>query len=205
LLTAALAARANHAQWPAGQPFVRGFSARYGPVAFNPSPAVRRFRPVYDASGDVVPTSYGAETGMIALAETVLRRAPSSGGILHRVELRGLGLAKVSFPHDLDLLQLNGAGLRKLGLTRGQLIDTGASAYPDTAAVAQTLYDANPTAHGIVWTSHQADDGDAFILWGTRLDPAAATILEGPVLLDDAHGLALVQTACERFGVLLVA
>jgi hypothetical protein len=62
-----------------------------------------------------------------------------------------------------------------------------------------------PTAHGIVWTSHQADHGAAFILWGTRLNPAAATILEGPVLLDDAHGLALVQTACERFGLLLVA
>jgi hypothetical protein len=56
-----------------------------------------------------------------------------------------------------------------------------------------------------VWTSHQADDGDAFILWSTRLVPSDATILEGPVLLDDPHGLVLVQAACEQFGVLLVS
>lgn len=182
---------------------MRGFTAARGPLAFNASAAVRRFRPVYDA-GAVVPTAYGAETGTIALAETVLRRGAPIGGVLHLYELRGLGLAKVGYPHDLDLLQLNGAGLRKLGLTRAQVIDTEPSAYPDTAAVAQVLYDANPDAHGIVWTSRQADDGRAFILWATRLD-AAATILEGPVRLDDAQGLALVRAACERFGVLLVA
>jgi hypothetical protein len=199
-----LAAQANRVSWAAGQPFVRGFSARYGPIAFNPSPAVRRFRPVID-TGDVVPTSYGAETGTLALAETVLRRAATAGGVLHRTEVRGLGLVKVSFPYDLDLIQLNGAGLRKLGLTRAQVIDTGTDAYPATAAVAQALYDANPSTHGIVWTSHQADDGDAFILWGTRLVPSDATILEGPVLLDDPHGLVLVQAACEQFGVLLVS
>jgi hypothetical protein len=179
LLDAALAAKANHVRWPAGAPFVRGFSTAHQPLAFNPSAVMRRFRPVYD-SGAVVPSAYGAETGTIALAETVLRRAAPVGGVLHLHELRGLGLVKVSFPHDLDLLQLDGAG-------------------------AQALHDANRPAHGIVWTSHQADDGDAFILWGTRLDPIAATILEGPIRLDEPQGLALVQATCERLGVLLVA
>jgi hypothetical protein len=204
LLDRSLAAQANHVCRRAGEPFVRGFSAGYGPLAFNSSPVSRRFRPITDG-GAVVPTAYGAETGLIALAETVLRRAATIGGVLHVAELRGLGLVKTSFPHDLDLVQLNGAGLRKLRLTRAQVIDTGPDADPGTAQVAQALYDANPSAHGIVWTSHQADDGDAFILWGTRLDPAAANILEGPTLLDDPHGLALVQAACERLGVLLVA
>lgn len=203
MLTAALAQRANHVAWPVHQPFVRGFTASYGPLAFNPSPVVRRFRPVYN-SGAVVATAYGAETGTIALAETVLRRAATTGGVLHLTELNGLGLVKVSFPHPLDLIQLNGLGLRKLRLTRGEVIDTGPGGYPDTAQLAQVLYDEHPDAHGIVWTSHQADDGDAFILWGNRLDPAAATILEGPLALTDPHGLALVVAACEQLGIVLV-
>jgi RES domain len=180
---------------------VRGYSTRYGPLAFNPSSVERRFRPVYDA-GHVVPTAYGAESVTIALAETVLRRAVP-GGVLHMTELDGLGLVQVSFPHDLDLIQLNGLGLRKLRLSRAEVIDTGPDAYPDTAQVAQALYDAHPAAHGILWTSHQADDGDAFLLWGTRLDGAAATILDGPLLLSDPRGLARVAAACEQIDMLL--
>jgi hypothetical protein len=164
---------------------------------------MRRFRPIYDG-GAVVPTAYGAETGIIALAETVLRRTASGGDqVLHVTELSGLGLVKVRFPHDLELVQLNGLGLRKLRLSRGEVIDTGPAAYSATTQIAQALYDAHPSAHGIVWTSHQADDGDAFILWGTRLDPNAATVLEGPVALTDPHGLRLVWAACESSGVLL--
>ena len=204
MLDATLAAQANHVQWPARRPFVRGHRTGHGALAVNASPTVRRFRPVID-SGAVVPTAYGAETGTIALAETVLRRAAASTGILHHVELRGLSLAKVSFQHDLDLIQLNGIGLRKLGLTRERVIDTGPSAYPDTAKLAQVLYDANPGAQGIVWPSRQSDDGDAFILWGTRLDPSGASALEGPLALDEAQGLQLVQRTCERLGVLLLA
>jgi hypothetical protein len=76
---------------------------------------------------------------------------------------------------------------------------------PDQALTRSTArpYDTNPNAHGIVWTSHRADDGDAFVLWGTRLDPAAATIFEGPVTLTDPHGLALLAAACEQLDVLL--
>jgi hypothetical protein len=204
LLDRSLAAQANHVTWPASRPFIRAFSVAYGPTAFNPTSTVRRFRPVRDR-GQVVPTAYGAETGLIALAETVLRRTPTEGGVLHRHELRGLGLVKVRFPHDLNLIQLNGAGLRKLHLKRTDVIDTDTTAYPQTAQVAQTLYDTNTTAHGIVWTSNQSDDGDAFILWGSRLDPTATDILEGPILLDSPPGITIMQAACEQFAVLLAA
>jgi RES domain len=196
VLDAALAAQANHVRWPAGRPFVRGHGTHHGALALNSTPTVRRFRPITDA-GAVVPTAYGAETGTIALAETVLRRAAASTGVLHHVEVRGLSLAKVSFRHDLDLIQLNGLGLRKLGLTRDEVIDT--------ANLAQVLYDANPDAQGIVWTSRQSDDGDAFILWGTRLDTSDASVLEGPLALDEVQGFQLVQRTCEQLGVLLVA
>lgn len=203
MLDARLAARARLVTWPAGEPFVRGFSLAYGPLGFNPLATSRRFRPVYD-TGVVVPTAYGAKSEDIALAETVLRRTATVGDrVLHVTELSGLGLVVVRFRHDLELVQLNGLGLRKLKLSRADMIDTGAEAYPLTAEVAQILYDAQPSAHGIIWTSHQCDDGPAFILWGTRLDPGAAEILSGPVALSSAPGIRLVARAAEACGVLL--
>lgn len=202
MIDAAQAAKANHVTWDAHRPFVRGYSTGFPVKAFNPSPVVRRFRPVRDG-GAVVATTYGAETGLIALAETVLRRAATRGSVIHRVELKGLGLVKASFPHDLDLIQLNGLGLRRLKLHRRQVIDSGPASYPATAELAQALYDAHPGAHGLVWTSRQSDDGDAFILWETRLDPDAMDILEGPIELDSAPGVLLVQQACEQLGIVL--
>jgi hypothetical protein len=64
---------------------------------------------------------------------------------------------------------------------------------------------ANAGAHGIAWTSHQADTGDASILWASRLDPLSVAVLEGPVRIDEPPAGTLAQRACERLGVLLVA
>ena len=204
----AKAASANEIPWRAKEPLIRCYNTGSGPRSFNPSDASMRFRPVYETSAAermVVPTAYGAEDGMIALAETVLREAATSGGVLPVARLRDVSIAKLAYPEDLELVQLNGPGLRKLGLTRSQVIDSGPEAYPDTAELAQLLYDTHPAAQGIVWTSHQADHGDAVILWETRVDPKELAVQEGPYALDDAPGLKLVARACERLGVLLVA
>ncbi len=196
---------ANLIPWAAGRPLVRVYNAGHGgPTAFTASPDAMRFRPVYERSGAVVPTGYGGKDGMVALAETVLREADVSGDrVLPAVRLRGLRIAKLAYPDDISLCQLNGPGLRKLGLTRAQVIDTGPSAYPDTMKIAQSLYDGQPEAHGIVWTSRQSDHGEAMILWGTRVESARLELVEGPYPLDDGQGLALVRLACEQFGVLL--
>lgn len=203
MITSTRAESANLVIWPAGRPFVRCYDAAYGATSFNPSPVSMRFRPIYDGGG-VVATAYAGEDGMIALAESVLREAAvGADAVLPVARLRGIEIATMTYAFDLTLVQLHGPGLRKVGLTRAEIIDTGPSAYPATAEVAQILYDAQHGAQGIVWTSHQSDHGDAAILWGTRQDAAALALREGPIALDSAHGLKLVQAACERLGVLL--
>lgn len=203
MIDARLAEQARIVLWPAGAPFARAFTLSSGPLGFNATATPARFRPVYDA-GSVVPTAYGGQTEAIALAETVLRRAAGVGDrVLHVGELAGLGLVALRVRHDLMLVQLNGLGLRKLKLRRSDWIDTGPRAYPETAALAQQLYDAHPDVHGIVWTSHQCDDGYAFMLWGTRLDAGATETLGGPVALSSSPGVTLVAGVAEACGVLL--
>jgi hypothetical protein len=203
VITSVAAESANLVIWPAGRPLVRCDNAVHGATSFNPSPVSMRFRPIYD-DGEVVATAYAGEDGMIALAESVLREAAlGADAVLPVARLRGIEIVTMTYAFDLALVQLNGPGVRKVGLRRADIVDTGPNAYPGTAQVAQILYDAQEGAQGIVWTSHQADHGDAAILWGTRLNSAELALREGPVALDSPHGLKLVQAACERLGVLL--
>jgi hypothetical protein len=76
----AAAAAANLVIWPAGRSFVRCYDATYAPLSLNPTPVSMRFRPVFDPGGDVVPTAYGGEDGMIALAETAGNRLDVTPG-----------------------------------------------------------------------------------------------------------------------------
>lgn len=204
MVSADTARQANHVTWPAGKPFYRAYTRCYGEEAFNPSPASGRFRPIRD-HGAVVPTAYGAQTKEIALAESILRRqAVGPGSLLPRVKIEKYGLVKLAYPRPLELIQLNGLGLRKLDLDRARVIDTDESAYPATAKLAQVLYDTHPRAHGLLWTSGQSDDGPAFILWGTRLDPADAQIVEGGYALTSSKGLHIVQRVARQLGVVYV-
>jgi hypothetical protein len=200
--------RANVVVWPAGRPLVRCYTASYGPLSFNPTSGSARFRPTYEtdtATGSriVTPTAYVGEDAEIALAETVLREA-TPGGVLPAARLDGVAIAAITSGVDLPLLQLNGYGLRKLGLNRADVIDTGSYAYPEIARIAQALQDAHLHAAGIVWTSHQADHGDAAILWETLLDTSDLSVIDGPLALDGPIGIALVRNACQALDVTFV-
>lgn len=205
MIDAAAAADANLVQWGAGRQLVRCFNAQRGPVSFNPTDGSMRFRPIY-GHGAVVPTAYIGEDRLIALAETVLREsAIGADAVLPVARLRGLALVDLVYADELQLVQLNGLGLRKLKLSRGAVIDTGPDRYEATADLAQVLYDHQPDAQGIVWTSHQADHGDAAILWQTRLDSNRLEPASDAVELDSWPGIGIVRDACERCGVLLEA
>lgn len=62
--------------WQAEQPIVRCHSVQMGAAEFNTTSASRRFRPVQDSSGSIVPTIYGADSAAGALSETVFHDVP---------------------------------------------------------------------------------------------------------------------------------
>lgn len=204
MISDAAAATATTVTWPAGRPMWRVYDATYGPTGFNPSSKSARFRPISDA-GAVVPTAYGGEDATIALTESVLRDEdfPGPSPVLFAVQLARYAIAVIVCQQDLTLVRLNGTGLRRLRLDRGQVIDTDKSAYPATAALAQQLYDHRPVAQGLLWTSRQSDHGDAVILWETRMGTARFDVVEGPYALGRGHGLRLVREVAEECGVLV--
>ena len=155
--------------WRAGRRLFRVHSRDLPCDAFNPGYGRGRFHPINDRNGDPIPTLYAAEEIDGALSETVFRNVTSAGGHAHRTDLELLVLSRLLVAQDLKLVDLTGLALRRLGLTRSQLIDAPPRQYAYTRRWAETLHRASPDAHGLIWVSRQFDRSMALLLFGDRV------------------------------------
>lgn len=107
--------------------------------------------------------------------ETVFHEAPapSARAILTQraIEAKRWTITGVEATQPLSLVDLTSPGLRRIGLSRSDLIDTNADSYPVTQRFAKDLYMEFPTAHGIRWVSRLFDEGVCIVLWQDRIAP----------------------------------
>jgi hypothetical protein len=108
---------------------------------------------------------------------------------------------------DLRLVRLHAAGLARLGVTHGELIESGASQYERTALWGQALYEVG-NYDGLVWRSRLFNDSFALVLWGDRVD--RFTDLEAdpdnpPLLLYAGVGFDEVQQLADDIGVTVIS
>lgn len=194
---------------PAGTSLLRVYHRHRGPLAFNPTDAEGRFRPVfYRAQGQrlVVPTAYLADDDETALAEGVLRgvTALEKTGVrrrLYRVQLDGLAMHRLRLTREVRLVRLHGLGLTRLGLLRRHVIDCDEDDYLYTAAWAQSLYGSRARPLGLSWTSRQNDSARAYIFWKPRLRDGDLELVSPELRLDREPGLDLVRQVCAAAGV----
>ena len=95
--------------------------------------------------------------------------------------------------------------LRKLGVTRKQLIDTEKDQYPATRQWAEAIHRQCPTVQGLLWVSTQDDSARAVVLFGDRI--AAGTLQpdnNARSLLDDGEAYDAVLDLAERIGANIV-
>jgi RES domain-containing protein len=159
--------------WPAGKVIVRCHSPRYREQQFNSTTHLARFRPFMHA-GEIVPTAYGANDLVGAVSETVFHEVPVRGPNrrILRSEIDRWVWCEVAPIRDVNLVSLHGAGLRRLQVTHGELIECDASWYAETVPWSDTLHDIDPSVDGLCWRSRQHNDSLAIILFGTRVTEA---------------------------------
>ena len=104
----------------------------------------------------------------------------------------------------LRLASLHGAGLRRLGATRAQLIDSEADAYPALAAWGQALHDCALEPDGIVWRSRHYDDAYSLMLFGDRVQRADLAVTPPSLALATGAGFERVLELAERAGITVV-
>lgn len=167
-----------------------------------------RFSPIRDARGKFIPTLYGGSSMDCAMMETVFHNVPHSAGlkILDRAAQADQVHSRVGITRNLEVVNLASVPLRKLGISRRQLIDTGRDHYPVTRNWAEALHRICPQVQGLCWVSRQDDTGRAVMLFGDRI-PVGTLRLQGESrsLVDDPDACDAVLDLAERLGVAIVS
>lgn len=166
-----------------------------------------RFSPIQDAHGKPIPTLYGGTTMECALMETVFHDVPHTAGFksVDKGKLVEQVHSTLRVEQELQLVDLASVPLRKLGVTRKQLIDTEKDQYPVTRKWAEAIHRQCPRAQGLSWVSRQDDSARAFVLFGDRIsDGAVRPDGNSRSLLDDGDAHDAVLDLADRIGVNIV-
>ncbi len=178
-------------------------------MQFNPSVThSARFSPLVDAAGVVIPTLYAGTTLDCALMETVFHDVPFAAGPKmwsKATHVTGKVYSQLTLSRNLALIDLSAIPLRKLGISRKDLIESDGLQYTETRAWALALHDQHPGAEGLTWTSRQADPERAIVLFEDRLTGPALAVSGAPasLLLPDGSAILEVLTLAQRLEVLL--
>jgi RES domain len=161
-----------------------------------------------NAAGVVVPTIYAGTTLDCALMETVFHDVPFVAGPKiwsKATHIAGKVYSQLTLSRDLALIDLSAIPLRKLGISRRDLIECDGSQHPESRAWALALHDQHPDAEGLTWTSRQADPARAIVLFEDRVTGSALVVGGAPtsLLLSDGSAIPEVLMLAQRLGVLL--
>lgn len=193
---------------PKGEVLHRVHQVKYAADQFNPGvQGNARFSPIKDEQGQPIPTLYGGTTRDCALMETVFHDVPHTAGFksFDKAKLGGQVHSTVQVAEPLQLVDLASVPLRKLGITRKQLIDTEKDQYPATRQWAEAIHQQCPQAQGLSWVSRQDDSARAVVLFGDRIaDGALKTQGTSLSLIDDPATYDAVLDLAERIGVAIV-
>lgn len=192
--------------WEKGRPFIRCHNVRFGATVFNPGKGRGgRFHPFPGARGRVVPTLYAAAHLDGALAETVFHNVPVRGPErrIGRFVLESMAASILTCRRDLILAQLFGFGLRRLGLSRLELIEAEKDDYPRTTSWGRALYECDPQIDGLVWVSRQNDGSRSLVLFGDRVPSSSLRVAGTSRPLNSGSGYAEVCRAANEAGILI--
>lgn len=190
--------------WASGTGLVRCYDVNWGSRDFHAGDAGHRgrFSPFRAAvQGDNLPVLYAANDLAGALSETIFHDVPARGTKhVPIAKLRHRLAVTLVADRDLRLVDLTSDGLRRLDLSRAELIESDARTYSSTAAWARTLH-AHPEAFdGLTWVSRQRDTSRAVIIFGDRVakDSLSVSADEIPLPLALGAGLERVLELADR-------
>jgi len=159
------------ATWKAHDLIHRIHPDAYGPDQFNPSFGNARFSPIKSAAGNWVPTLYGATNFDGAAMETVFHDVPFAPGFkpYGKRKLTGKHYSILDPQTDLQLLDLRGLAMRKVGVNPKLVIETEKDTYPQTRLWAEACHAQLLAAQGMIWVSRQHNTTEAIVLFEDRI------------------------------------
>jgi hypothetical protein len=138
--------------------------------------------------------------------ETVFHDVPFAPGLKNWSKATHVAdkvFSTIALDRNLTLIDLSSIPLRKLGISRKDLIESDSAHYPETRPWALALHDQCPNAEGLTWTSRQADPARALMLFGDHLAGPAFTVKSAPTPLLQSDGSVILDVLflAQRLGV----
>lgn len=138
---------------------------RFTTTQFNPGPkGPGRF---HFFGAPHVPVLYTAATETAAVAETLLRNIPATGGHIAYGDYQSKVMAALEIKKDVRLASFLGTDLRALRVAPDQLTTTPGENYPQTRKWAEAAHAAG--FDGIAWMSRQDNSDRAYMFFGDRV------------------------------------
>lgn len=198
---------ADAVKWKKGRRIERIHDEKYASTQFNTKSAGNSRFSSIAAKGKIIPTLYGGSTFECVAMETVFRDIPYSRGFksFDKKKLQGKQASIIIPTRDLQLINLANTALRKLVITRNQLIDNDAADYANTRPWAVALHEQFPLVDGLVWVSRQDDEAHAVVLFGDRVKNTDLEEVDPPVEITvDPVIYARLLDLAQRIGVNII-
>lgn len=181
-------------------------SVRLGALTFNPGvKGAGRFHP-FSAGKKCVPTLYGGNTLAGAISETIFHNVPVRGPNrrVQHATVSGYVASFLETTRELRLVRLHSTGLRRLKVSRVELIESDADRYDETVLWAKALHAWTGRADGLLWVSRQDDTSKAIMLFGDRVDPTDLKVAASPLPLGFGRGFDEVLRIAEESDITVV-
>jgi hypothetical protein len=142
-----------------------------------------RFAPIKDTLDAWVHTYYVASTAEAAYMESVLHDIPlEPPGMFEVSSLQWFHLATLELPDDLRYVSFHTPDLPRLGLSRGEIVDSLPACYPETRAWAEAAYRQKGEAQAVGYGSRRHDAARCLMLFGQRMPtPPFRVIADEPL------------------------
>jgi hypothetical protein len=163
----------------------------FEPECFNPGIDAagtlrnpRRFAPIRDAAGRVVPYLYSGSSRDCAIFETVFHNVPidAPDKFVDLDDFANRSHGRIVPNRDLQLVNLTTDGLHRLKVPKAELIASSPIDYLDTALWAEAIHHQCPDVDGLLWMSRQRDRDQALMLFGDRAGSALSGTRMGTAL-----------------------
>lgn len=181
-------------------------SSAYAGDAFNPcNGAPTRFAPIRTVAGECVPSLYAASMLDAAIFETVFHDVPANAGCKSLPILAAMARSHsvLQVSRAVTLASLFAPDLKKMRLTRDQLIATSPVSYAQTAAWAAAIHAQHDDVQGLVWTSNQSDPDRAYLFFGDRISAGDLVVTLTRDAATDEGLLTDIRNAGLRAGITL--
>ena len=170
---------------------------------FNPCKGnATRFAPIFNKTGNCVPTIYAASTLASVCFETIFHNV-SFKKTNRRIPIQDVQdkcYSIITPTRPIQCAQLFDPDLALLGLNRNKLIASPPAFYAKTAAWAKAVHDQYEDVEGLVWTSRQCDPNLCYLFFGDRvvescfqISSHAVPIIHNAALLGQVRYLGMMR------------